>query len=197
MRRLRDAEGVRRHRRGYHRDDRHVPDHRPAHSRTCPSGKRKRRWKAGSASTACGGRPSRSAPSSRRAWGWPSRSRSHSSNPALGRPLGAARDLIRERGALCGSIHRPTRPPAGDPAGGARERRRAPIGGHYHARGPGLRRTPSSCAPRFIQAGARGLRSGAGSRARRLFGGQDGLRERQGAACKLFTFEVRIVVRLP
>ena len=40
----------------------------------------------------------------------------------------------------------------------------------------------------------RGLRSGAGRRRGRLSGGQDGLRNRQRAACKLFIFVVRIVV---
>ena len=111
---------------GYHRDDRHVRDHRPAHTRTCPSGKRKRRWKAGSVSIACGGRPSRSAPSSRRACCWPSRSRSHSSNPALGRPSpGGPPETSSGTRSRCGFIHRTTRASAGDPAEGGRARVRS------------------------------------------------------------------------
>ena len=40
--------------------------------------------------------------------------------------------------------------------------------------------------------GTRGLQSGAGRRARRLFGGQDGLRKRQGVACKLFILKYEL-----
>ena len=154
MRRLLDAEGVRRHRRGYHRGDRHVRDHRPAHSRSRPSGRRKRRWKAGCASTACGGRPSRSAPSSRRAWGWPSRSRSHSSNPALGRPPGPPETSSGNEEPSAGPSTDPRDHPRvilqEAPGNGAGRRSAAttmPAGRAFAE----LRRR----APRFTQAGAR------------------------------------------